>query len=188
MTGLEQALVRLARMLSAHGIPYMIIGGIANAIWGEPRSTLDIDATVWVEDERIGDIVSLLAGSFRPIPDNPQQFIRETRILPLETEAGLRIDLVFGLLQYEQEAIERAVEITVAGAKVRFCAPEDLILHKIISERSRDLEDARKVVRRRLKSLDLAYLEPRIHELSRTLERPEILRIWERWKEGAGRG
>jgi predicted nucleotidyltransferase len=92
------------------------------------------------------------------------------------------------LLQYEREAIERAVEITVAGAKVRFCAPEDLILHKIISERSRDLEDARKVVRRRLKSLDLAYLEPRIHELSRTLERPEILRIWERWKEGAGRG
>jgi len=188
MTGLEQALVRLARMLSEHDIPYMIIGGMANAIWGEPRSTLDIDATVWVEDEKIGQIVSLMAGTFRPIPENPQQFIRETRVLPLETEAGLRIDLVFGLLQYEREAIDRAVEVTVAGSKVRFCAPEDLILHKIISERLRDLEDARKVVRRRFDSLELTYLEPRIRELSRVLERPEILEIWERWKEEAGKG
>jgi len=188
MTGLEQALVRLARILSEHGIPYMIIGGMANVIWGEPRSTLDIDATVWVEDERIGQIVSLLAGRFRTIPEDPQRFIRETRVLPLETEAGLRIDLVFGLLQYEREAIDRAVEITVAGSKIRFCTPEDLILHKIISERLRDLEDARKVVRRRFDSLDLTYLEPRIHELARALERPEILEIWERWKEEAAKG
>jgi hypothetical protein len=188
MTGLEQALVRLARMLSEHNIPYMIIGGMANAIWGEPRSTLDIDVTVWVEDEKIGQLVALMAGTFRPIPENPQRFIRETRILPLETEAGLRIDLVFGLLPYEREAIDRAVEITVAGAEVRFCAPEDLILHKIISERLRDLEDARMVVHRRFDSLDFTYLEPRIHELSRVLVRPEILEIWQRWKEEAGKG
>ena len=188
MTGLEEALVKLARMLSEHDIPYMIIGGMANVIWGEPRSTLDIDATVWVDDEKIGRIVALMSGTFRPIPENPQQFIRETRVLPLETEAGLRIDLVFGLLQYEREAIDRAVEMTVAGSKVRFCTPEDLILHKIISERLRDLEDARQVFRRRCDSLDLTYLEPRIHELSRTLERPEILQIWESWKEEAGKG
>jgi len=188
MTGLEHALVKLARMLSEHDIPYMIIGGMANVIWGEPRSTLDIDATVWVEDEKIGQIVALMAGTFRSIPENPHQFIRDTRVLPLETEAGLRIDLVFGLLQYEREAIDRAVEMTVAGSKVRFCTPEDLILHKIISERLRDLEDARQVVRRRFDSLDLTYLEPRIHELSRALERPEILQIWERWKEEAGKG
>ena len=65
MTSLERALVRLALTLSANGIPYMIIGGMANAVWGEPRATLDIDATVWVDDEEIGQTVSLLAKVFR---------------------------------------------------------------------------------------------------------------------------
>jgi hypothetical protein len=46
MTTQEQALVRLAQLLSEHGIPYMVIGGLANAVWGEPRTTLDIDVTV----------------------------------------------------------------------------------------------------------------------------------------------
>ena len=65
MTSLERALVRLALTLSANGIPYMIIGGMANVVCGEPRATLDIDATVWVDDEEIGQTVSLLAKVFR---------------------------------------------------------------------------------------------------------------------------
>ncbi len=67
MTSLERALVRLALTLSANDIPYMIIGGMANVVWGEPRATLDIDATVWVDDEEIGQTVSLLAKVFRPL-------------------------------------------------------------------------------------------------------------------------
>ena len=67
MTSLERALVRLALTLSANGIPYMIIGGMANVVWGQPRATLDIDATVWVADEEIGQTVSLLAKVFRPL-------------------------------------------------------------------------------------------------------------------------
>jgi len=43
MTSLERALIKLAQTLSDNGIPYMIIGGMANAVWGEPRATLDID-------------------------------------------------------------------------------------------------------------------------------------------------
>ena len=33
----------IADVLSGIGIPYMVIGGMANAVWGEPRATLDID-------------------------------------------------------------------------------------------------------------------------------------------------
>lgn len=46
MTSQEQALVRLARRLSDLEVPYMVIGGVANAVWGEPRATLDIDVTL----------------------------------------------------------------------------------------------------------------------------------------------
>jgi len=45
VTSQEETLVALARRLDEHQIPYMIIGGLANAVWGEPRATLDIHGT-----------------------------------------------------------------------------------------------------------------------------------------------
>jgi hypothetical protein len=185
MTLLEETLVNLARSLSEHNVPYMIIGGMANAVWGEPRATLDIDATVWVTEEEIDETVAWLKRVFRPLVSDPAGFLRDTRVLPLESENGVRIDLIFGTLPYEREAIARAVELPVAESAVRFCAPEDLILHKIISERERDRADARGVALRQMKSLDLAYLESRIRKLAETLNRPDLWRSWERWKEQA---
>jgi hypothetical protein len=187
MSVLEKALVKLARTLSENAIPYMIIGGMANAVWGEPRATLDIDATVWVRDEEIDKTVAWLHKVFRPLVSDPADFIRDTRVLPLESEGGIRIDLIFATLPYERQAIGRAVEIAVEAFPVLFCTPEDLILHKIISKRKRDQADARGVTLRQLKSLDLAYLDPRIRELAEALDRPEMWQSWEQWKEEAAK-
>ena len=185
MTVLEQALVRLSQTLSDNGIPYMIIGGMANAVWGEPRATLDIDATVWVRDDEISGTITTLEKVFQPLVSNPRQFIRDTSVLPLQTEEGVRIDLIFGTLPYEQKAIARAVALSIADYPVRFCTPEDLILHKIVSERERDLADAQGVALRRIQSLDITYLDSCVRELADSLGRSEILSNWERWKREA---
>jgi hypothetical protein len=185
MSSLERALIEVARTLSDQGIAYMVIGGLANAVWGEARATVDIDVTVWVVEDDIPNVISLLEESFRPVIEDPVTFVRETGVLPLETEDGVRIDLIFGKLPYEKEAIERAVLIKIAGQAVSFCTPEDLILHKIISERDRDLQDARGVSLRQMMNLDFDYLEPRILELSNVLERPEIWKLWVKWKQEA---
>jgi hypothetical protein len=60
VTTLEKVLLRLSQTLSDKGIPYMIIGGMANAVWGEPRATLHIDATVWVSDDQISETILIL--------------------------------------------------------------------------------------------------------------------------------
>jgi hypothetical protein len=185
MTVLEDTLIKLTRVLERNAVPYMIIGGLANAIWGEPRATVDIDATVWVAEDRFDAIVSILQKKFRSRVPDPVSFLRETHVFPLESEGGVLIDLIFGFLPFEKEAIDRAVGIQVCGISVRFCTPEDLILHKIISERKRDLDDASGVIIRQLKRLDFSYLEPRIRELAEALERPEILDLWKRWKQEA---
>ena len=93
--------------------------------------------------------------------------------------------LSLALKDADEDVREAAVELTIGGSPVRFCTPEDLILHKIVSERERDLADARGVTLRRIKSLDLAYLDSRIRELADALERPEIWHSWEKWKEEA---
>ena len=103
------------------GIPYMIIGGMANAVWGEPRATLHIDATVWVSYDQISETILILERIFQPLVSHPREFIRDTNILPRQSEEGVRVDLIFGTLPYEQEAIARAVELNIAGSPVRFC-------------------------------------------------------------------
>lgn len=184
MTSQEAALADLTRVLNDARVPYMVIGGLANIIWGEPRATIDIDVTVWVLEPRIPEVADILEHNFTLLVENPCAFIRDTRVLPLQSPGGVRIDVIFGLLPFEEEAIMRAATIEVGGVAVRFCTAEDLILMKIISDRERDLADARAIVRRRLAQLDRGYLEPRIHELSRTLDKPEIEARWHLWSAG----
>ena len=187
MTDQESALLALAAVLEGNHIPYMVIGGLANAVWGEARATLDIDATVWVEEPAIAGVVEELDDVFRVLTGDPVAFIKETRVLPLDSERGVRLDVVFGLLPFERDAIGRAVTFPVAGTPVRFCTAEDLILMKIISTRERDLADAEGVTLRRLGELDLGYLEPRIRELADLLGRTEITQHWAEWKVKAAR-
>lgn len=181
MTDQEAALVAIAERLEALRIPYMVIGGMANAVWGEPRATLDVDITVWVDEQEIAALPERFVDLCTILPENPAAFIRQTRVLPLETRAGVRIDLIFGMLPFEREAICRGVSRSVAGRLVRFCTAEDLVLHKIISDRDQDLRDVRAILRRRGPKLDRDYLEPRIQELSDALERPDIWSNYERW-------
>ncbi len=185
MTAHQRGLVELASLLDRLGIPYMVIGGVANAVWGEPRATLDIDATLWVEDPNVASTIERITSVLAALVPDPAGFVAQTRVLPLQSGEGVRIDLIFGMLPFEEEAIRRAISIPVGGTAVRFCTPEDLILHKIVSERERDQADARGIVARRLAGLDLGYLEPRITELAKLLDRPAIEASWQAWKREA---
>jgi len=95
-------------------------------------------------------------------------------VLPLETSTGIRADVVAAGLPYEEEAIRRAVPLAVGGLDVRVCTAEDLILHKIISDRPRDLEDVAGVIAKQTSKLDRVYLDPRVEEIAAGLERPTI--------------
>jgi hypothetical protein len=105
------------RALDDARLPYMLVGGQANAIWGEPRATLDVDVTIWAEDRP--DAVDALSSRFRVLVNDPAAFVRDTRVLPLESDDGVRIDVIFGMLPFEQEAIRRARSIPIGDGTVR---------------------------------------------------------------------
>jgi hypothetical protein len=67
----------------------------------------------------------------------------------------------------------------VGGIEIRVAAVEDLILMKLISERPRDLDDARRLLRRFRGSLDAKYLEPQLSEFAEVLGRPDIVEIYQ---------
>lgn len=170
---LEAALAGVARLLDGLRVPYMVIGGFAVTVWGQPRYTADLDLTIHcLVPER--DLIEGLLDSLTPLVADPLQFVRERRVLPARTADGTAVDIVFAGLPYEVVAIERAVPVEVAGYSVRICTAEDLIVHKIISSRPRDREDIRDIVQRRGDQLDRSYLTPIVRELAIALDQPDI--------------
>lgn len=145
---LVELLKKLAKGLNDFGIPYMIIGGQAVMLYGEPRLTKDIDTTVGVGPEEVNTFIALCNSiGLRPLPDAPEKFVEKTFVLPAEDlESGFRVDFIFSVSQYEREAITRARPVAIDDVKVYFASVEDLIIHKIVAGRARDLEDVRKII------------------------------------------
>jgi len=174
MTQLEAALVEVTSFLDRLGLPHMLIGGLAVAMWGEPRATLDVDLSVWAAPEDFDRTVNEIAASFRCAPD-ALAFARRSRVLPILTVSGIRVDIVFASLPEERVFLARAKKKLVGGAEVRVAAVEDLVYMKLASERPKDRDDARRLIRRFRAVLDASGLQPRLAELAQALARPDIL-------------
>jgi hypothetical protein len=180
-----ELIARLARALRERELPFMLIGGQAVLVHGEPRLTQDIDITLGVPPTRLSDALAACeAASLSPLPQDVAGFVRDTFVLPAaDAETGIRVDLVFSTTPYEAEAIERAVYIDVGTVPVPFASAEDLILHKLFAGRPRDLEDAAGVVRRKGRKLDWQHIRKWAREFSAVPGReqlPEQVRALER--------
>ena len=156
----------------------MLIGGLAVSVWGEPRATLDADFTVWTEPDEFEQTVFQLCESFQCLARDPVEFTRGTRVLPVRTRQGTRMDIIFGSLPWEKEAIARAQQKELSGRSVAVASVEDLIVMKLVSEREKDADDARRLLIRFRTDLDQGYLEPLLRSLADSLGRSEILEAW----------
>jgi hypothetical protein len=78
LKAVEEATGLLDRMR----IPYMIFGGIANSIYGNPRQTFDIDIKVYLESEgRMIGLLEALDRAGKIIPSDPAGFLEDPEIL-----------------------------------------------------------------------------------------------------------
>jgi hypothetical protein len=84
MTPLEAAVVELTAVLDRLGIPCALIGGLAIAVWGEPRATVDVDLTLWTEPANMDAAVAAICRETRPLSKDPQKFVQS----PLPTAFG----------------------------------------------------------------------------------------------------
>lgn len=114
MTPLDRAVHDITAHLDALHIEYAIAGGIANAIWGEPRATIDVDVTVSVNEEDLPTAVPAIGSCFRPAIPDPVAFVQQTRVLPLDTSEGVRVDVIFALLPFESSPCQ-PVSLEPAG-------------------------------------------------------------------------
>ena len=144
----QKILRTVARELKKASIPYMVIGGQAVLLYGEPRLTRDIDVTLGIGVSELARIKKILpAMGLKSLVKNDQEFVERTMVFPTkDKESEIRVDFIFSFSPYERQAIERAKDIKLGRTSVRFASFEDLVVHKVIAGRARDLEDVRSIL------------------------------------------
>lgn len=170
-TKFTKLLEQLASALDESSIQYMIIGGQAVLIYGEPRLTKDIDVTLALDADGLASLIPVVNKlHLTMLTEKPQDFVKKTSVLPVkDSQTGIRIDFVFSFTQYERQAIEHARKIRLDEVDVAFATPEDIIIHKIFSGRPRDIEDVRSIMRKN-KRHDADYIRKWLKEFDDSLK------------------
>lgn len=147
----------------------MVIGGQAVLVYGEPRLTRDIDITLGAALDRLAEMVALTEDIGLEVLVNPVEFTPKTLVLPCrDRETGVRVDFIFSWSLYEKQALERSRGVSILGTKVKFAALEDVVIHKIVAGRPRDLEDVRLLLLKN-PTYDSIYIKKWLQEFDEAL-------------------
>lgn len=152
---LYEAAAEVQAALTKLGYPFCIIDGVANARWGSPRATRDIDVAVltgWGDEERV---VKELLTCFDPRVPDAADFAKESRVVLGRTSGGVDVDLSLAALDFEKRACERATAWSpVEGIELTTVSAEDLLVLKAFAARPQDWLDVREIIIRQGGALD----------------------------------
>lgn len=174
-TVLEAAL-EVQRYLSHAGERFCLIGGIALQRWGEPRLTRDVDVTILSPFGEEGRSADRLLAAFRPRIEDAREFAVRNRVLLIESEGGIAVDVAFGAVPFEERCVARSSEWALAPDVVlRTCSAEDLIVLKAFASRPQDWLDVESVAVRQRRKLDWNLVFEELEPLAAVRDVPGLL-------------
>ena len=162
------AALELQGQLDDIGLPFCFIGGLAVQRWGEPRLTVDADATVLTRFEHDEALVDALLSKFRARRSDGREMALRNRVLLLYAADGTHIDVALGAIPFEARMIERSSRWHYReDVTVRTCSADDLVVHKAFASRDRDWLDIDGILMRQGTKLDTRLI---FHELRPLVE------------------
>ena len=145
---LQPLLESLIEFFEKRRVDYMVMGGIAVRFWGIPRPTYDLDFTLAVEEDAIPQLCQRLREEgFSVLTAHEEGFVdrlegmRKFGVMHYAEGKEVAVDLFLVTTQYQQAAFGRRVQAKISTRSAWLISPEDLILHKLIAGRDRDLSD-----------------------------------------------
>jgi predicted nucleotidyltransferase len=166
----ERLLKKIALQLKKASIPYMVIGGQAVLLYGEPRLTRDIDIAMGMGVDGLDRVKKIIPTiGLKSLVQKEKEFVERNRVLPtIDKKSGIRVDFIFSFSPYERQAIERAKDIKLGRTSVRYASLEDVVVHKVIAGRARDLEDVRSILLKNT-SYDAGYIKKWLRAFDKSL-------------------
>lgn len=181
MENLIQSLRALQQRLSDAGILSIAIGGVAVAVWGEPRLTRDVDVKVLLERDDADRLLDTLASDYTSLLADPHQALRQQAMVFVQDALGTRLDVLLADTPYDVLAIQRGRDFEVQpGVTIRVCSPEDLVIYKLISTRLRDHGDVEGIVRRQGANLDDEYVLDWLRQFEQSLDDSTLVAEYKR--------
>lgn len=163
----RRLLAAVAKILNDLDIPYMVTGGMAVFVWGQPRFTADIDIVIELQEKNIPALAKALQ-SIEEAGYIDEEAVRNAlrnkgEFNFVSPSTGLKVDFwVLGRDPFDKTRLTRRVAKEIINQTVYFIAPEDLILTKLRwyqeSGSSKHLEDAQSILQKMRKGLDKNYL------------------------------
>ena len=146
-------LARLVRLLDAHDVAFVIVGGLAAIAHGARRMTLDLDIVPDPDPanfRRLADAVAELGiadetvtdGEFQTLDPRDDVDLARSRNVTLRTAAG-QLDVLNRAREAPpyRDLAARAVRLPVAGVEVLVAGVDDLVAMKLATRRPKDLQD-----------------------------------------------
>ncbi|HEY8052832.1 MAG TPA: nucleotidyl transferase AbiEii/AbiGii toxin family protein [Steroidobacteraceae bacterium] len=164
------------RWLDAAQIPSMIIGGVAASILGRPRLTQDIDALALLPESDWAQALRLaVQHGIIPRIEDALQFAQRSHVLLLRHSAsGIDLDVIFGVLPFEQRAVALCQSHEVGGVQVRLPRVEDLLVMKAVARRPKDIQDLRGLLAAH-PGADIAAARHWVSEFANATTTPDML-------------
>jgi predicted nucleotidyltransferase len=135
--------IELCKLLNAHGVEYLLVGGQAVIAHGYPRLTKDID--LWVRPTAANGLCVMQALLAFGVPSGavtPEQFEDPRTLLMLGREP-FRVDILTDIPAVTfDEAWSSRITVTLDGVPLQVIGKADLIKNKRAVGRLQDLADA----------------------------------------------
>lgn len=154
------ALSQVVLFFQRYRIPYALIGAMALNMFGRPRTTLDIDFLVLLDEKDLANIKNKAASENILIDE---EWVKNN---PMLAKSHVRfnideiaIDFMLPRDDHDKQVLKRRQKKKIHNKMIWIITPEDLILQKLKVGRPRDFEDALTVLERLSKKLDVPYLE-----------------------------
>ncbi len=167
-------------LLETAKVPYLVIGGMAQAVIGEPRLTQDLHCIVSIPSAKMGALLDALqAQGFNVDRKVVLERIESTGAFSI-MRGRWRVDVIVASTLLEDSAFRRAQRLRIYDVEANFPTPEDLILLKLVPSREKDLLDIKTVMSRHRDHLDKRYLEQWAQRLSDEAEDAGMWRTLQR--------
>jgi hypothetical protein len=159
VSSLVQAALDLQTFCESQSWEFCFIGGVANARWGVPRYTEDADVSLLTGFGGEEVFIDALLGKFSSRRPDAASFAIRSRVLLLQHENGIGLDIGLAAFPYEESTVERSTysEASDDFRGLRICSAEDFIVYKAFAGRDHDWGDIEGVLQRQHK-LDITIV------------------------------
>lgn len=161
----EEVVGRVIDALNVLGVQHMLTGSLASTLYSMPRSTVDADFVVAMEQSSTRQVAQRLGPQFRLDPQLAFETVTATsKTVFTFAPTAFRIEL-FELSgdAHDQERFRRRRPIELLGRQTFVATPEDVVVTKLRwaknARRSKDIDDVIKVILAQRDILDWPYVE-----------------------------